>query len=59
MKDDQSRRFLIAAIIWTVVAAAACALLIIATGDHFGKICGGVLVIMCVLGQWLRYFKNR
>lgn len=59
MKDDQSRRFLIAAIIWTVVAAAACALLIIATGDLFGKICGGVLVIMCVLGQWLRYFKNR
>ena len=59
MKDDQSRRFLIAAIIWTVVAAAACALLIIATGVLFGKICGGVLVIMCVLGQWLRYFKNR
>lgn len=59
MKDDQSRRFLIAAIIWTVVAAAACALLIIATGDLFGKICGGVLVIMCVLGQWLRYLKNR
>lgn len=59
MKDDQSRRFLIAAIIWTVVAAAACALLVMATGDLFGKICGGVLVIMCVLGQWLRYFKNR
>ncbi len=59
MKDDQSRRFLIAAIIWTLVAAAAFGLLLVATGDLFGKICGGVLVIMCVVGQWLRYFKNR
>lgn len=59
MKDDQSRRFLIAAIIWTVVAAAACVLLLMATGDLFGKICGGVLVIMCVVGQWLRYFKSK
>lgn len=59
MKDNQSRRFLIAAIIWTVVAAAACVLLLMATGDLFGKICGGVLVIMCVVGQWLRYFKSK
>lgn len=59
MKNDQSRRFLIAAIIWTVVAAVAFGLLFIATGDLFGKICGGVLVVMCVVGQWLRYFKSK
>lgn len=59
MKNDDSRRFLIAAIIWTVVAAAALVLLIAATGELFGKLCGMVLVVLCVVGQWLRYLKSR
>lgn len=59
MGNNESRRFLIAAIIWTVVAAIAFVLLLLATGPLFGKLCGMVLVAMCVVGQWLRYLKSR
>lgn len=54
-----SSRYLIAAIIWTVIAAVALALLLIAEGAMFGKLCGMVLICLCIVGQWLRYFKSR
>ena len=59
MGNNESRRFLVAAIIWTVVAAVALVMLLVATGPLFGKICGMALVAMCVVGQWLRYLKSR
>lgn len=59
MGSNESRRYLIAAIIWTVVAAAALGLLLIAEGGSFGKICGLILITLCVAGQWLRYVKSK
>lgn len=52
--------YLIAAIIWTVIAIFALYVLFFAsTADAFAKGCGLVLIIMCVVGQWLRYKKMR
>ena len=59
MNDKSPKYFLVCAIIWTVVALAALALLFMSTGALFGKLCGLLLIFLCVLGQWLRYFKNK
>ncbi len=60
MKGNKGeKRYLISAIIWTVVALLALVLLLFAQGPGFGKISGCVLVALCLAGQWLRYFKSR
>ena len=52
--------YLIAAIVWTVIAIFALYVLFFAsTADAFAKGCGLVLIIMCVAVQWLRYKKMR
>ena len=52
--------YLVAAIIWTVIAVFALYVLLFAsTAAGFAKWCGLVLIIMCVVGQWLRYYKLR
>lgn len=61
MNDRKSPTYyLIAAIIWTLIAVFALYVLLFAsTAAVFAKICGLVLIIMCVVGQWLRYVKMR
>ena len=52
--------YLIAAVIWTVIALFALYVLLFATTTTaFAKGCGLVLIVMCVTGQWLRYRKMR
>lgn len=51
---------LISAIIWTVVAFAAFyVLFFMSTADTVAKFSGTVLIGMCLVGQWMRYFKFR
>lgn len=50
--------YLVAAIIWTVIALAALVVLFFfSTAGVFTKLCGTVLIVMCLAGQWLRYRK--
>jgi len=52
--------YLVAAIIWTVVALFVMYVLFFgSTAGILAKVCGMVLIMMCVIGQWLRYFKMR
>ena len=52
--------YLIAAVIWTVIALFALYVLLFATETTvFAKGCGLVLIIMCLVGQWMRYLKMR
>ncbi len=52
--------YLVAAIVWTVIALFALYVLLFATTTTlFAKGCGLVLIVMCVAGQWLRYRKMR
>ena len=52
--------YLVAAIIWTVIALFALYVLIFAaTTTLVVKLCGLVLIAMCLAGQWIRYFKMR
>ena len=60
MKNDNSRKYLISAIIWTVVALSVMALLVFAgSAEPVGMLGALALVVMCIVGQWLRYFKSR
>ena len=59
-KNNDSRKFLISAVIWTVVSLVVLALFILTGKPNLTGILGGVaLVGFCVAGQWLRYFKFR
>ena len=59
-KKKSSAYYLVSAIIWTVIALFALYVLLFATTTTlFAKGCGLVLIIMCVAGQWMRYFKMR
>ncbi len=60
MKEEKSpRHYLIAAILWTVLALFAGTLLLFYTGGLFAKLCCILLICMCLVGQWMRYFKSR
>lgn len=57
---SSATRYLVAAIIWTVIAIfAAIVLFFYSDATGFGKGCAIVLIIMCVAGQWLRYRKMK
>lgn len=57
-KQKSSTYYLVAAIIWTVIALAALVVLFFfSTAGAFTKLCGMVLIVMCLAGQWLRYRK--
>ena len=48
--------YLAAAIIWTVIALAVLVVLFFfSSADTLTRICGLVLIGMCIAGQWLRY----
>lgn len=52
--------YLVAAIIWTVIALAVLVVLFFySTADTLAKLCGLVLIVMCLAGQWLRYRKMK
>lgn len=61
MNDRKSPTYyLIAAIIWTVIALAVLVVLMFySTAGTFTKLCGLVLIGMCLAGQWLRYRKMK
>ena len=61
MKDKKSNRYLVSAIVWTVIVLAVLYVLLFMTsgGTAFGRACGVVLVVMCLAGQWLRWWKFR
>ena len=61
MKDKKSNRYLISAIVWTVIALAVLYVLLFMTsgGTAFSRICGVALIVMCLAGQWLRWWKLR
>lgn len=58
MKDN-SKRYLISAIFFTVIAVLAGILFLISTAGLFSKGCAIVLVAMCLIGQWVRYLKSK
>ena len=57
--NDNSRRYFITAIIFTVVAVLAGILFMLSTADAFSKGCALVLVAMCLVAQWTRYVKAK
>lgn len=61
MNENRNNKYLISAIVWTVIALAVLYVLLFMTsgGTAFGRICGIVLVVMCLAGQWLRWWKFR
>lgn len=60
MKSSRGDRgYFISAVIWTVIALVALVLLFMAKSALFGKVCGLLLIALCLTGQWLRYFKSR
>lgn len=49
---------LISAIIWTVISLVVFYMLFfMSTANTMGRLCGSVLIGMCLVGQWMRYFK--
>ena len=51
---------LLSAIVWTVVAAIAFyVLFFMSTADLIARLSGTALIAMCLVGQWMRYFKFR
>ena len=50
--------YLVAAIIWSVIAALV-VLYAYSDAQLFAKLCGTVLICMCLAGQWLRYRKMK
>lgn len=55
-----TKYYLIAAIIWTVIALGVLYVLFCAsTANATAKICGVFLIALCVAGQWLRYRKMK
>lgn len=61
MNDRKSPTYyLITAITWTVVALAVLVVLFFySTADFVTKLCGLVLIGLCIVGQWLRYRKMK
>ena len=61
MKDKKSNRYLVSAIVWTVIALLVLYVLLFMTsgGTTFSRICGIALIVMCLAGQWLRWWKLR
>lgn len=61
MNENRNNKYLISAIVWTVIALAVLYVLLFMSsgGTAFGRICGIVLVVMCLTGQWLRWWKFR
>ncbi len=52
--------YLVAAIVWTVIALLALVLLFFySDANFFTQLCGMVLISMCLAGQWLRYRKMK
>jgi len=51
---------LISAIIWTVISLLVFyVLFFMSTADTIARLSGSVLIGMCLVGQWMRYFKFR
>ncbi|MDO4983547.1 MAG: hypothetical protein Q4E35_08340 [Eubacteriales bacterium] len=60
MNNRGAKYYLIAAIVWTVIALAVLYVLFFASTANFtAKLCGLFLIVMCVAGQWLRYRKMK
>ena len=61
MKDKKGNRYLYSAIMWTVVALAVLSVLRVMTsgGTAFSRLCGVALIVLCLAGQWLRWWKFR
>ena len=52
--------YLIAAIVWTVIALAALVVLFFyTTSGTFAKLCALALIVMCIAAQWLRYGRMK
>lgn len=59
-KTDNSRKYLISAIVWTIISLAVLALFIFTGRPNIYGVLGGIaLVGFCIAGQWLRWFKFR
>ena len=51
---------LISAIIWTVISLVVFYMLFfMSNANAIGRFSGSVLIGMCLVGQWMRYFKFR
>ena len=59
MNKNGDPKYFRSAVIWTVIAVIAFALLCVAQGPMFGKVCGLILIIFCLSGQWIRYNRSR
>ena len=60
MNNKSPKYYLVAAIVWTVIAIFAMALLFMASGGGtFARLCGLLLICLCVTGQWMRYFRSK
>lgn len=59
MNNKSPKYYLVAAIVWTVIAIFALALLFMASGGTFARLCGLLLICLCVTGQWMRYFRSK
>jgi ABC-type long-subunit fatty acid transport system fused permease/ATPase subunit len=57
----QKNNYLISAVIWTLVALLALFVLLFMSsgGTAFSRACCIVLIVLCVAGQWLRWWKFR
>jgi hypothetical protein len=61
MNKKKGRNFyLVSAIIWTVIALLVMyVLFFMSDANLMAQICGMVLICMCIIGQWMRYFKMK
>lgn len=59
MNDNRGKKYLTSAIIWTVIALIALFVLMFMTkgGNTFGRISALALIVLCLAGQWLRWWK--
>ena len=59
MNNKSPKYYLVAAIVWTVIAIFALALLFMASGGGtFARLSALLLISLCVTGQWMRYFRS-
>lgn len=58
---ERNNKYLISAIIWTVIALLALYLVLFMSsgGTAFSKACCIVLIVLCIMGQWMRWWKFR
>lgn len=60
MKASGNKKYLIAAILWTVWALLVLGFLLFAVKTTLLiQAAGTVLIVLCVFGQWMRYYKSR